>query len=99
MAVASVWALAMLAAAAILFWSRRPRRAVRYRRKASSPATPTLPVIPAEASAPGRRKPDWVRAEVLRLKAITDASVRNVADTFNRLYGERMTVGRTFVAN
>lgn len=90
--------LALLLAAAVLFLSWRQGRIVRHRRKAPSPEPATADPTPTEAPTRGRRKPDWVRAEVLRLKAITDASVRNVANNFNRLYGERMTVGRTFVA-
>lgn len=43
-----------------------------------------------------RRKPEWVRQEVLRL-AVHLRSCRRVADAFNRLHGQRQTVGHTFV--
>lgn len=45
-------------------------------------------------------KPEWVRQEIIRLKAlmIHDGS-RKIADTFNRLYEHKkhMTVGKTYV--
>lgn len=85
-------------ATAVVLLSWKPTRRIRYRRRALSAAPAVREAIPSEIPPRGRRKPDWVRAEVLRLKAITDASVRNVANAFNRLYGERMTVGRMFVA-
>lgn len=49
----------------------------------------------------GRPKPPWVRREVLRLKALTGAGCRQVADLFNRLYAvERsMTISKSFVAD
>lgn len=52
-----------------------------------------------------RRKPDWVVAEVLRLKALMGTSgCRKVATTFNRLHaqpnhGTAATVGKSFVAH
>ena len=52
-----------------------------------------------------RRKPDWVVAEVLRLKALMGHSgCRKVAATFNRLHaqphhGPPATVGKSFVAH
>lgn len=49
-----------------------------------------------------QRKPDWVPAEVIRLKALMpDKGCRKIAQTFNRLYAQRrrMTVGHTYVAN
>lgn len=46
-----------------------------------------------------RRKPDWLRREVLRLKAhMPGAGCRAVATTFNRLH-PGWTVGKTFVAD
>jgi len=46
-----------------------------------------------------RRKPDWVRVEVLRLKALMDVGCRKIADTFNHLHAHRgETVGHSFVA-
>ncbi len=46
-----------------------------------------------------QKKPDWVVAEVIRLKAILgqQAGCRKVAQTFNRLHGHRETVGKSFV--
>ena len=46
-----------------------------------------------------RRKPDWLRFEVLRLKAhMPRAGCRAVARTFNRLHPS-VSVGKTFVAD
>lgn len=46
-----------------------------------------------------RRKPDWLRLEVLRLKAhMPRAGCRAVARTFNRLH-PGVSVGKTFVAD
>lgn len=46
-----------------------------------------------------RRKPDWLRHEVLRLKAhMPRAGCRAVAHTFNRLHPDA-SVGKTFVAD
>ncbi len=46
-------------------------------------------------------KPDWVIAEVLRLKALmgSGAGVRKIAATFNRLHGAQISIGKTFVAD
>lgn len=47
-----------------------------------------------------RRKPEWVIAEVLRLKALApNLSCRDIEDIFNRSFAieRRMTVGRTWV--
>mgnify|MGYP003382313327 CR=1 FL=1 len=47
-----------------------------------------------------RRKPDWVRKEVLRLKALSNSGARTVASIFNQLHARHgETVGKTFVAN
>ncbi len=57
---------------------------------------------PAPASTPcRRRKPDWVLAEVLRLKVhLGQAGCRKIADTFNRLHAAKSacSIGKTFVA-
>jgi len=46
-----------------------------------------------------RRKPDWLRHEVLRLKAhMPQAGCRSIATTFNRLH-PGSSVGKTFVAD
>jgi transposase InsO family protein len=46
-----------------------------------------------------RRKPDWVREEVLRLKALMDVGCRKIASSFNHLHAHRgETVGHSFVA-
>jgi len=70
---------------------------------ASSPRRGRLRARPESPPEPGRgrnrRKPDWVREEVLRLKALMDAGCRKVADTFNHLHAHRgETVGHSFVA-
>ena len=49
-----------------------------------------------------RAKPEWVRQEVLRLKALmTHSGCRKIADAFNRRFVEarHMTVGKTYVSN
>ena len=94
-------AVLLMAGAMRLLRRQRWRRNVRYRRNARLPAS--VVEVPSnavgETCSPHRRKPDWVRTEVLRLKATLGAvGVRAVANTFNRLHGTRATVGRTFVA-
>jgi len=62
-----------------------------YRRAA--PPLRTFPCTPA--------KPEWVRQEIIRLKALLPpGGCRAVADVFNRRFAakRRMTVGKTFVA-
>mgnify|MGYP001568136255 CR=1 FL=1 len=47
-----------------------------------------------------RPKPEWVRKEIIRLKALMhEVGCRKVADTFNRRFAEnrQMTVSKTFV--
>jgi putative transposase len=49
-----------------------------------------------------RAKPEWVRQEVLRLKALmTHSGCRKIADAFNRKFevSRKMTVGKTYVSN
>jgi putative transposase len=55
---------------------------------------------PELKSVNSHKKPDWVIAEVLRLKVLTGKHVgcRKVAQTFNRLHGPLVTVGKTFVS-
>jgi putative transposase len=53
---------------------------------------------PPPVTHPLRRKPDWLRSEVLRLKVhMPRAGCRAVAHTFNRLH-PGLSVGKTFVA-
>jgi putative transposase len=51
--------------------------------------------------AASHKKPDWVVAEVLRLKVLMGqhAGCRKVAQTFNRLHGPVVTVGKTFFSD
>lgn len=67
-----------------------PKKATHYR-----VARPTKP-----ATTVGKPKPEWVKKEIIRLKAILgkQAGCRRVAHTFNRLHGSRETVGKTYVA-
>jgi transposase InsO family protein len=44
-----------------------------------------------------RRKPPWVTDKVLYLKAISGNGCGKVAETFNRLYGHKETVSKSFV--
>lgn len=74
----------------------------RFRRRAMRMAMP--PALSAhsmtEGSKTGRRKPEWVCKEVLRLKArLGNVGVRTVAATFNRLHGAQARVGKTFVSD
>jgi putative transposase len=61
---------------------------------------PAATIPAAHAHAPGasrgRRKPDWVHREVLRL-AVHVHSCRGIAEVFNRIHGQRATVRKTFV--
>lgn len=50
----------------------------------------------AQGALPSRKKPAWVLAEVLRL-AVHLQTPRAIANNFNRLYGQQMTVGKTWV--
>src|SRR5438552_9847621 len=62
-----------------------------YRRAA--PPSRTFPRTPP--------KPEWVRQEIIRLKALLPpAGCRAISDIFNRRFAakRRMTVGKTFVA-
>jgi len=58
---------------------------------------------PTRAAYRHRRKPEWVRQQVIRLKALLAeaGSCRSISDTFNRLFGRKrgMTVGKTFVSD
>jgi transposase InsO family protein len=93
--------LLSLVIALLLAWialcPRSPARpSARHRRCQAPDASPAPP--------PRYRppKPPWVRAEVLRLKALMPANgCRKIAITFNRLHGHRrsMTVGKSYVAN
>jgi putative transposase len=53
------------------------------------------------AAAYQRRKPDWMKQEVVRLKALmgNKTGCRAVAITFNRLHGPQATVGKTYVSD
>ena len=54
---------------------------------------------PAKGHGFQRAKPEWVRKEVLRLKALMPDGARKVADTFNLLHAHRgQSVGKTYVA-
>ena len=48
-----------------------------------------------------QRKPDWVRAELIRLAALCGGSRRSVARLFNRLHGVRYgeTVSTSFTCD
>jgi putative transposase len=98
----SLFVTVLIISAVIAFHGRRGRHRKRFhgRPRAHVVALPVVaPLeVPVDEPSRGRRKPDWVRAEVLRLKALMGAvGVRKVAEMFNGLYGHRATVGRTFV--
>jgi transposase InsO family protein len=73
-------------------WRRslaRRRRSMGFRIK---------PFVPGRR---GTRKPEWVRREVLRLKALLpDAGSRTIEKLFNRLFAiqRRMTVSKSYIA-
>ncbi len=72
------------------------------RRKAQAPATLVAPVTPVTPPRNSQRKPDWVRAEVLRLfHAMPGSGCRSLSNVFNRLHAaiDGMTVGKTWVSN
>ena len=64
--------------------------------------TPTLIAIAPATHPRNRRKPAWVIAEVLRLKALcAELSCRTLAEIFNRRFAieQQMTVSKTYVAS
>lgn len=72
-------------------WQRWRELVPFFRRRARKPATDdaTVPACP-------RRKPDWIRRIVIGL-GVHDLSCRGIADHFNRRFGWRITVGKTWV--
>ncbi len=77
-----------------LFRPSRPLRSAVFVRR---PKACGLATLHADIHTP--RKPDWLRLEVLRLKAhMPRAGCRAVAHTFNRLH-PGVSVGKTFVAD
>ena len=82
-----------------LFLTRlfRPTRALQPPTFIRRPKACALATLRADIRT--RRKPDWLRLEVLRLKAhMPRAGCRAVAHTFNRLH-PGASVGKTFVAD
>jgi len=76
-----------------LKWTQQP--AYGWRRK------PAIAIAP-NAFPRHPPKPEWVRKEIIKLKALMPhEGCRTIAHTFNRLYAveKHMTVGKTFVAN
>jgi putative transposase len=67
---------------------------------ASKPRSAGYRVAPKKVRPRSRRKPKWIRDEIIRLKAITGLSCYKLADTFNRMYAasHNATVGKTWVA-
>lgn len=55
---------------------------------------------PPPSARRGVPKPAWVREEVLRLAALTDAGCRSIENLFNRLRGakRKMSVGKSYVS-
>lgn len=77
------------------FWLFSPFFAARSRTSRGRPFVPSSP--PALRA----RKPEWVGAEIVRLKAhLADYGCRKIADTFNRLHHAQrgMTVSKSWVA-
>lgn len=73
---------------------RLPQR-IEKRRGHRPPAQRALETITVRS----RRKPEWVTRELIRLKALSpQASCRTLAEVFNRQFGGRESVGKTFVA-
>jgi len=71
----------------------------RHRFSERSPVYFHQPRLPSACHT--KRKPDWVRKEIIRLKAhLPDFGCRKLADMFNRLFAARgMTVSKTFVSD
>ena len=70
-----------------------------YRNRKSLNLTIPEEVEPSHPSGYNQRKPAWVTAEVLRLKAhMGKTGCRTVANTFNRLH-QNTSIGKTFVAD
>lgn len=83
---------ALLLEPLLTYFRSRARRESRRRRTNGHGDAPKIARNP--------RKPDWVRKEVLRLRALSNAGARTVAATFNLLHAKRgESVGKTFVAN
>ena len=58
------------------------------------------PIDPILQASRTRKKPDWVKHEVLCLKAhMGKAGCRKVAMTFNRLHGRQADVSKPYVAD
>ena len=84
----AAWLRALARAFASRLFGQQP---LGYRR--AGPPSRTFPRTPA--------KPEWVRREIIRLKALLPlAGCRAISDIFNRRFAakSRMTVGKTFVA-
>ena len=82
----------------VAWWRSRRDVVTGIRRFVRRAATAQEEQAAAHAS---HRKPEWVIAEVLRLKVLLGPKgCRKVADTFNRLHAAKSacTVGKTFVA-
>ena len=78
---------------------RKPRRIRRRRGCRKPPAILCRDATAIEAAlSGGRRKPEWVHQEVLRI-AVFIRSCRNIVDAFNRRHGQYMTVSHGFVNN
>src|SRR5690349_15670593 len=87
---------------AVVVWVRcqawRHQGVARGRRRAAVTAT----TGPAFRPSLHQRKPDWVRREVIRLRACSpDFGCRKIADVFNRQFAvsKRMAVSKSYVAN
>src|SRR4051812_880817 len=82
--------LLLLLLLALMFY---PRPAAPGRRRAA-----VVEDQPIHRRAP---KPEWVKAEIIRLKALMPCmGCRKLAETFNRLHAQRdETVGKTYVSN
>jgi transposase InsO family protein len=67
-----------------------------FKRRAVIRHVSAMAVIPKN-----QRKPEWVRAELIRLAALCGGSRRNVARVFNRLHGAKhgVTVGHSFTCD
>lgn len=97
MQVLTVFEIVFYLICAVAIWVHLNPRANRhtppFKRRA------TIRCAGATAIAPkNQRKPEWVRAELIRLAALCGGSRRNVARLFNQLHGTRhgVTVGHSF---
>jgi putative transposase len=90
----------LLALLVLIVWSAL--FLIGYRWRKARPARPHYFRRPfSTATMCSRRKPEWVRKEIIRLKAhLPEHGCRKLADMFNRLFAAKgMTVSKSYVSD